>query len=184
MSMDERLIERFVSRDEKVLDTIEIQYGAYCRSVAKNILNNATEAQDCVTDAYMHAWNHIPPDKPQSLLAYLCRIARNLAIDLYRKKRAEKRSLHMETVLCELEECIPASNEDIADTIALRDALNGFLATLPVLVRKVFVRRYFYASTISEIAREYGLTDSAVKTSLHRTRQGLKTYLNQKGIQV
>ena len=184
MNIDERFVERFFGRDEKVLEDLETQYGAYCRSVARNILNNATEAQDCVTDAYMHAWNHIPPEKPQSLLAYLCRIARNLAIDLYRRKRAGKRSLHMETVLSELEECIPANNEDIAETIALRDALNGYLSTLPTLVRKVFVRRYFYASTISEIAKEYGLTDSAVKTSLHRTRQGLKNYLQQKGIQV
>ncbi len=184
MSIDERLIDQFLKRDEKVLEEIEGHYGSYCRSVARNILNNATEAQDCVTDAYMHAWNHIPPDSPKSLLAYLCRIARNLAIDLYRKKRAGKRSLHMETLLSELEECIGAKNEDITETLALRDALNAYLSTLPTLARKVFVRRYFYASTISEIAKEFGLTDSAVKTSLHRSRYALKTYLQEKGIQV
>ena len=184
MNMDEQLVEQFFARDERVLARVETCYGAYCRSIAQNILNNATDAQDCATDAYMHAWNHIPPERPKNLLAYLARIARNLAIDLYRHKRAEKRSLHMETLLEEIEECIPANDADIVDTLALRDALNSFLATLPRLSRCVFVRRYFYASTVSEIAREYNLTDSAVKTSLHRTRLDLKNYLLQKGIQI
>lgn len=184
MSIDEELVEQFLSRDESVIDRVDRHYGAYCRGVARNILNNQSEAEDCATDAYMHAWTHIPPQKPNNLLAYLARTARNLAIDLYRRKRAEKRSLHMETVLSEIEECIPATGADITEEIALRDALNAFLATLPRLSRIVFVRRYFYASTISEISREYGLTDSAVKTSLHRTRTDLKNYLIRKGIQV
>lgn len=184
MNIEEQLVEQFFARDERVLARVEDCYGAYCRSIAQNILQNATEAQDCATDTYMHAWNHIPPERPKNLLAYLARIARNLAIDLYRHKKAEKRSLHMETLLEEIEECIPSGDADIADSLALRDALNTFLAATPRLARCVFVRRYFYASTISEIAHEYDLTDSAVKTSLHRTRRDLKNYLIEKGIQV
>ena len=184
MSNDERFVAQFFARDERVLSALDTQYGAYCRSIAQNILGNATDAGDCTTDAYMHAWNHIPPEKPKNLLAYLARIVRNLSIDLYRRKRAEKRSYHMETLLSEMEECISLTGHDITEEMVLRDALNAFLGTLPQMTRKVFVRRYFYASTVLEIAREYDMTESAVKTSLHRTRCDLRNYLLQKGIQV
>lgn len=183
-STDERLVAGFLSRDESILEEVDKKYGAYCRTIAIHILNNHTEAQDCTTDAFMHAWSHIPPDMPRSLFAYLARLVRNLAIDLYRKKRAEKRSLHMETLLSEIEDCIPTPGGDITEEIALHDALNSFLSTLAPLQRRIFVRRYFYASTISEISKEYGITDSATKTSLHRTRTALKAYLIKKGIQI
>ena len=184
MSIEERLLAQFFARDESVLVIVEEKYGAYCRQIAQNILNNATDARDCATDTSMHAWNHIPPERPQNLLAYLARITRNLAIDIYRRRKAEKRSLHMETLLSEIEECIPASGGDVTEQIVLRDTLNAFLSTLTRLTREVFVRRYFYASTIREIAREYNLSESAVKTSRHRTRCDLRNYLLQKGIQV
>ncbi len=185
MISDEKLILLFEKRDESVLLRVSEAYGQYCRQVARNILPNVSDADDCASDAYMHAWYHIPPDKPKSLLAYLARITRNLALDIYRREHSKKRMSHTEVLLSEVEEMLPdTASSDPTDRIALTDALNAFLATLPTLARKVFVRRYFYADTVRAIAREYGVSEASVKVSLHRTRNSLKTYLKEKGIQV
>ena len=181
---DESIVKLFEERNEGAIEQVASLYGNYCRSVARAILSNQGEAEDCVTDAYMQAWNRIPPEKPRSLLAYLARITRNLAIDLYRKKRAKMRSAHMELLYDELCECIPDGAWEMSDRLALTEALNLFLSHEPTLARKLFVRRYFYASTIGEIAREYGVTDTSVKTSLCRSRQRLATILTEKGLQI
>ena len=181
---DESILKMFEERDEGALERVSCLYGNYCRSVARGILHNQCEAEDCVTDAYMQAWNRIPPEKPRSLLAYLARLTRNLAIDLYRKKSAKMRSAHVEILYDELGECIPDGAWDINDRLALGEALNRFLSGESALARKLFVRRYFYASPIGEIAKEYGLREGNVKTSLCRSRERLKKYLTEKGIQV
>ena len=131
---EEKILEQFRERDERVLERVSAIYGHYCRSVARNILGVGTEADDCVTDAYMHAWGHIPPDKPKSLLAYLARITRNLAIDLYRRTRAKKRFSGIDVLLSEIEEMLPDTSVagDPTEGIALTDALNAFLEELPL----------------------------------------------------
>lgn len=181
---DESIVKMFEERDEGAIEKVSCLYGSYCRTVACAILNNKSEAEDCVTDAYMQAWNRIPPEKPRSLLAYLARITRNLAIDLYRKKSAKMRSAHMQILSDELCECIPDGAWDIGERLALGEALNCFLSGESELARKLFVRRYFYSSSIGEIARDYGLSEGNVKTSLCRSRARLKNFLTEKGIQV
>lgn len=181
---DESIVKLFEERDEKAIERVACLYGNYCRSVARGILHNPSEAEDCVSDAYMQAWNRIPPEKPRSLLAYLARITRNLALDLYRKKSAKMRSGQVEVLYDELCECIPDGASDPVDRLALSEALNLFLSSEPVLARKLFVRRYFYASSLGEIAKEYGVSEGNVKTSLCRSRQRLKNFLREKGIQV
>lgn len=184
MLNDEGIVKMFEERDEGAIEGARSLYGGYCRTVARAILNDASEAEDCLTDACMQAWNRIPPEKPRSLLAYLAKITRNLAIDLYRKKNAKMRGANMEGILGELVECIPDGEGDPTDRLALREALNLFLTKESSLSRKLFVRRYFYASTVAEIAKDYGLGEASVKTALHRLRERLRNFLTEKGIQV
>ena len=184
MLNDESIVKMFEERDEGAIEKVACLYGNYCRAVARAILNNQSEAEDCLTDAYMQAWNRIPPEKPRSLLAYLAKLTRNFAIDLYRKKNAKMRSVHMESILGELAECIPDGEADPTDRLALSEALNIFLKGESELSRKVFVRRYFYASSVAEIAADYGLSVSNVKTALFRSRERLRKFLTEKGIQV
>ena len=182
---DHQILMYFFNRDEAALTHTEAKYGKLCHSVAMNILGNREDSEECVNDTYLQAWNAIPPERPTLLGAYLCRITRNLAINRYRADRREKRGGgQTEAVLDELLECVADSATPLADQVALREALNGFLRALPEPARTVFIQRYWYVRPVADIAAELGMSESRLKMILHRTRNRLRDHLDKEGFQV
>ena len=181
---DEKIIELFFARNEEAVSACEEKYGTYCRNIAKNILQSEEDAEECFSSACFAVWNSIPPVRPNHLSAYIAKIARNIAINRYNRDRAKKRFAGVEAVLDEIGEFIPDadSSAPISDVIALKSAINGFVSSLPTKTRVIFVRRYWYLSSIKEIALDYGYTENNVKVMLLRTRKAFKEYLEREGI--
>jgi len=181
---DAEIIQLYFERDEKAITMTEKAYGKYCFSIVDNILHNEQDSEECISDTWLRAWQSIPPQKPTRLKLFLAKIARNLAFDRYRMRHAEKRSGdEMALVLDELEECI-ASNEDIEQDFErknLKEVINAFLRTLPTRERQIFLRRYFYAEPVKEIADTFGLNQNHVSVILKRTRKKLAEHLKEEG---
>ena len=182
---DKQIVALYWERSENAIAETEKKYGRYCRYIAYNILYSDQDAEECVNDTYQKAWETMPPKQPELLSAYLGKITRSLAINRFRYDHAVKRSPGMEVILDEVAEFISDSNGvDALDEIHLRDVINSFVASLTREVRIVFVRRYWYMSSIKEIAADYGMTESKIKVMLMRTRQKFKEHLEREGISV
>lgn len=181
---DEKIIELFFERDEKAIDELQTKYGKLCFSVAMNILGVREDAEECVNDAYLGAWNSIPPNRPNALSAFLVKITRNLSLKKLRFKTAEKRR-GGECALSfdELSECIP-DGCDVSESIEESEAskcVSDFLRGISETDRRIFICRYFYCDTIEEIAKRFGFGESRVKMRLSRTREKLRKYLTERG---
>lgn len=175
---DTRILDLYWQRSESAIGETDKKYGRYCRYIAHSILRDEGEAEETVDDTYVKVWNSIPPKRPDPLKPYLGTVCRRLSLNRYDARKAQKRDGGAGVALDELEECIPDGSADaVCDGIALRDALNRFIGSLPEKAQKVFVRRYWYASSISEIAREYGMRQGSVTVLLLRTRRKLKEFL-------
>ena len=182
---DKQIIDLYWARAETAISETAKKYGRYCHSIAFNILHNHEDSQECVNDVYLKAWKAMPPQRPNRLSVFLGKITRNLSLNRYKKQTAEKRGCgQVPLVLDELQECIPAadSTEQAIDDLALAEALNQFLASLPPETRKIFMRRYWYISSIQEIAEDFHMGESKVKMLLLRTRNKLKLFLEKEGI--
>lgn len=182
---DQQIIRLYFDRSEDAIAQTAAKYGAFCHTIAYQILRNVQDSEECVNDTYLKAWGTIPPQCPRKLAAFLGKITRNLSIDRYRRRTAEKRGgSELALALEELETCVPFRENgwDLVDRMALTEALNGFLAALPGRQRRIFMRRYWYVSSVKEIAEAYGLTESAVKMSLLRSRSQLKATLEKEGV--
>lgn len=184
--MDDRMIvDLYWERSETAISETEKKYGKYCHTIAYRILHSKEDAEECVNDTYSAAWEAMPPHKPNRLSTFLGKLTRNIALNRYLHDHAEKRFAPTELILHEVEEILPdPASEDTADEITLKDAINGFLASLPQQTRIIFVRRYWYLSRVKEIARDLGLTESNVKVILLRTRNQFKAYLKKEGIEL
>ena len=179
---DERIVELYWERSEKAIEETEKAYGRYFYSVAYGILCDGEDSKEIVNDTYLKAWNTIPPERPYHLKAFLGRITRQLSINRLEQSRAQKRGGRQYFLaLDELDECIYDSNgeSDMTELIALQTVLNQFLRSLPLEARRVFIRRYWHMNSISEIARDFSMSESKVKSLLMRTREKLKKYLLQ-----
>ena len=183
---DKKIVDLYWERSEAAILETQTKYGRYCHHIAYNILFSEEDAAECVNDTYIKAWRAMPPHRPERLSAFLGKITRNTALDYCIHNNAKKRSGYTTLILDEMEECIPdpKSKTDLSDELALKDAINGFLQSLPQQTRIIFLRRYWYLSPIREIARDYDLTESNVKVTLHRTRNKFKHYLEKEGIVV
>lgn len=182
---DRKIVELYWERSEDAISETQKKYGKYCHSIAYGILCSNEDAEECVNDAYSRLWKSIPPRRPKHLSAFIAKITRNLALDRYDRSNAQKRGGNTEEVYLEFEECVPDTKaENLADKLALKTAVNGFLSSLGSQERKLFMRRYWYFGSIKDIADEFGLSESAVKTSLFRTRMRFKAYLENEGIEV
>jgi len=181
---DEKIVELYFERSEAAITETQTKYGKYCFTVANNILYSKEDAEECVNDTYVRAWNSIPPQRPSKLSAFLAKITRNLALDRYDRIKAHKRSDCAEIALEELGECIPYFDEysQVSSELALKEAINGFLSSLKKEPRIIFMRRYWYLCSVKEIASSLGLSESNVKVSLMRTRIKFKMYLEKQGI--
>ena len=183
---DHEIIELFYARSEQAVAQLQSKYGRQCLQVAGNILNNRLDAEECVNDAYLAAWNTIPPQKPEPLLTYVCRIVRNLSIKKYHANSAHKRNSHYDMALDELEECIQAKKtaDDQIAAEELAEAINQFLGTLSRENRVMFVRRYWFSDSVADIAGMFMMSSRNVSLRLLRVRKGLKKHLEREGMWV
>ena len=182
---DSKIVELYLKRDENAIKETKIKYEKYCSYIANNILNSTLDTEECVNDTYLAAWNSIPPSKPNSLRAFVGKIVRNIAINRYNANRAKKRNDGFELVLDELDEVLGDAESDgrnFTDELTIKYALNAFVGSLKQETREIFVRRYWYLSSIKEIALDYGISESKVKVTLLRTRELLRDYLRKEGI--
>lgn len=182
---DAQIVALFFKRSEQAIQHAQRQYGGYCRSLIRRILGSQEDTEECMNDLWLKAWGSIPPNEPRDLKLYLARIGRNLACSRLREQAAQKRSAQTVALLEELEECLPGSHsaEEEVYGLELRQAINTFLRGLPRRECDMFIRRYFYAETIGDIAGRCGLRENSVCVTLHRTRNKLRDYLKQEGYQ-
>ena len=181
---DETIVNLYFDRSEEAIAACQVKYGKSCHTIAYNILRSDEDAEECVNDTWLRAWNSIPPERPTRLGAWLSTVTRRLALTRYEKKTAARRNGGMEASLEELAECVTAGSLTIADEVALSEAINGFLASLPTRTRMIFMRKYWYMDSVADIARAMGMGESAVKVSLHRTREKFRKHLDKEGITV
>ncbi len=181
---DQKIIEMLFCRDQDALTVIEQKYGDYCRAVAMNILNDSRDAEECMNDALLAVWNHIPPDRPEEFGGYLARIIRNAALDRLRKSGADRRDCNVTALISELEECLPGepSAEDRYLGFELSDALKRFLNTVSKKEKDVFVARYFSGFDTNRIAEAFHTSGDYVRTMLKRTRKKLKKFLQKENL--
>ena len=184
---DFEIVELYWDRDENAITQSDLKYGRYCKSIAYNILFSHEDSEECVNDTWVRAWESMPPNRPERLGAYLGKITRNLALNMYDKMKALKRGNNQTDVcLDELSEVLGHASDvqQHLDVTTLTESINRFLRTLDSETRKIFVRRYWYMSSVNEIAWQYKITPSKVKMSLLRTRDKLRTYLIKEGFEV
>lgn len=184
---DEKIVELFWERSEKAIEETKKLYEKYFHYIAYGILRNDEDSKEIVNDTYLKAWNIIPPQRPKPLKTFLGRITRQLAINRLESNLAKKRYVGQYLlVLDELSECIKDSNQDtdVVESVALRDTLNEFLRSLPLDKRQIFIKRYWYMNSISEIAEDFSISESKVKSLLMRTRKKLKKHLIREGFDI
>ena len=184
---DSKIVDLFLSRNEKAITEAAKKYGRIIRKIATSITEDSFLAEECENDTYLTAWNLIPPNEPRSYLsAFLTKIARNISLDKCRARRSAKRMADTVSLDDELAMCLPdmtdTSNE--VDSRLLGDAISKFLKDEPKEKRMIFIRRYWYQDSISEISLRMSISESKVKVSLHRTREKLKKYLKKEGYTV
>ena len=184
--MDDReIVTLFYARSEQAITELSSKYGDLCFRIARNILNNSQDAEECVSDAYLGVWNSVPPQNPDPLRAYLCRIVRNLALKKLRTNSALKRGSQFEVSLSELENCIPSNSlDEQLSANELTAQINAFLSTLRHEDRVLFVRRYWLAEPLSAIAAAFGITEHNASVRLSRIRAKLHKYLKSKEIPI
>ena len=180
---DSSIIELFFERSERAITELSDKYGQICFRVADNILNSRLDSEECVNDAYLGVWNTVPPQRPDPLLSYVCRIVRNLALKKYHENTAKKRNSHYDVALDELIDCIPVSSsvEDEAAAKEVAEMINSFLETLDRQDRIMFVRRYWHADPVEDIASLFRKSSHYVSVRLSRIRKALRKYLEKKG---
>lgn len=176
------IITAFNERDEKAISDLRDRYGRVCEGIAAGILPDERDREECVNDALLSLWNAIPPAKPDSLRAYLFTAVRRAALMIHRRASADKREGERSTVTLMDELTEGYGVPDAVDTVILRDALNRFLASLPTSRQVIFLRRYYYGMSLSEIADCSGVSLSSVKLTLSRTRTALKIFLQKEGL--
>ncbi len=186
---DSIIIQLYWAREERALAETESKYGGYCRAIACNILNNREDAEECVNDTYLRAWNAMPPQRPSILGAFLGKITRNLSLDRIKIIRAEKRGGgQIDLALDELGDCIPdgdgESLEQRIEAEELARCLDRFLRDLPERECCVFLRRYWYVDSVQEIAHRYHMAEGSVKSTLFRVRKKLRVHLEKEGVAV
>lgn len=182
---DAKIIELFFQRNEQAVKETDTAYGRKLYVLSNNILNNREDAEESVSDTYMETWKSIPPKRPKYFYAFLASICRNMSFNRLDWRMAAKRNAEVVALTQEMELCIPDSRQEVEmDRRELRRVLESFLDSLTKENRLIFLRRYLYVDTVAEIAARYGISESKVKTQLHRTRAKLRTYLAKEGIYV
>ena len=181
---DLRIIDLYFARDEQAIAETDRHYGGLCMRISLGILDDRRDAEECVNDTYLKAWNAIPPTRPAVLKIFFAKITRHLSFDKYKAQKALKRGGgNIQLVLDELAECI-ADESDVegqVDTKELGKVINQFVASLPEREQNLFVRRYFFSEPIKAIADRYDLRENSVHVTLSRIRKRLRSHLSKEG---
>ncbi|MCM1235624.1 MAG: sigma-70 family RNA polymerase sigma factor [Ruminococcus flavefaciens] len=181
---DHLIIQEFYERSERAIQDLSDKYGTLCHTIAKRILGNKQDAEECVNDALLAAWNTIPPEQPDPLSTYICRITRNISLNKYHANTAQKRNHYYDLVLDELEQTL-VGNASVEDEILAKElehAINGFLSKCKQNDRIIFIKRYWFFESITKIADSLGKSRNYVTVHLHRSRKKLKQYLTTRGL--
>ena len=181
---DEKIIELFFNRSEQAIEEVDKKYGKTCHNISYNILHNKLDAEECVNDAYLGAWNAIPPAKPNPLLTYLCKIVRNLSLKRYEFNTAIKRNSTYDVAMEELDACLASSStvEDEIETKELARIIESFLDTLSKENRVIFLQRYWFSDSYSDIAQKVGISEKSVSVRLARIRKKMREYLMEREV--
>ena len=187
---DSKIIELFFARSEQAISELSAKYGKLIFSISNNILKNKEDARECENDTYLSVWDVIPPQKPNPLCAFVCRIARNLSLKKYRYNNARKRNSSFDVAMEELDGCIPDGQESRMQVPSAEEewqakelgrAINEFIGTLEKEERILFLRRYWFCDSIGSIAAWVHLSENNVSVKLYRIREKLKEYLGEEG---
>lgn len=183
---DNSIIDLYWNRSETAIQETQLKYGQLCKTIALNILHNNEDSDECVNDTYLAVWNAIPPSRPNHLSSFLGKITRNIALNKYDYYTADKRNSTLTLILSELEESIPStydvhSHYGAAETSRL---ISKFLRSYNQINRIMFIRRYWFSDSISDIAEQFGMSESKVKSTLFRIRKKLKRYLEKEGVTI
>ena len=181
---DENIVKLYLERDEEAIRETSAKYGKRLRSLSFDIVKDEMSAEECESETYLQAWNSIPPNEPYSyLFAYLARIIRHVSLNLCRQRNVLKRKAHIEELSLELEQCIPShdNTESVIEGKELAEAISVFLKMQEEEKRNIFIRRYWYLDTVSDISKRYFITQSKVKTTLFRMRNDLRVFLEKEG---
>ena len=184
---DKEIIALYWARDQRAIPETSRRYGSYCAAIARNILASCEDAEECVNDTWLGAWNAMPPHRPSVLSTFLGRLTRNLAINRWRFLNTEKRGGgETALVLEELTDCV-SDSDDVEGAIEQRElvsAINDFLRKLPEQKRNIFLCRYWYSESVVDISARFGMKENAVSKTLGRTRTALRRYLTERGFEL
>ena len=184
---DGKIIDLYWARSQQAIAESETKYGPYCAAIARRILDREEDAEECVNDTWLRAWNAMPPQRPGVLSAFFGKLTRNLSLDRWRRLKAAKRGgSQVEITLHELEDCLPDrrrpdENLEAGETAAL---ISAFLRRQSETDRALFVRRYFHLEPLNELADRFGMSVGQIKSKLHRMRGRLKLELEREGVAV
>ena len=180
---DETILALYEKRDEQAIAATRTVYGPLCHKIALGILSRQQDAEECVSDALLRAWNAIPPLRPRHLGAWLGKVVRNLAINRWNREHTQRRNLHLELSLQELEDCIPdaRSPEKVLEGKELSRFLNQWLASIPKEDRILFVRRYWLGVPLKELEQSFGISHGKMAKRMYNLRQRLRQALEQEG---
>ena len=184
---DAQIVTLFLARDEGGIQATSDKYGGRLRQLGFRLLPDRLTVEECENDTYLLAWESIPPHQPRDyLFPFLARLMRHRVLDVCRSLRRRNEIARLTALTRELEDCLPGPDhtQALVDALALGESLNAFLKALPEEARNLFLRRYWFFDPVAAIARRYGLTQSKVKTTLFRTRQGLRDHLTKEGFTV
>lgn len=183
---DEQIVDLFFERSETAIIELSSKYNAICIKTAFNIIGNYEDSEECVNDAYLGIWESIPPHRPNPLLAYLLRIVKNISINRYQYIHAEKRRGNYQECIDEFEWALSTheTSEDAYITSEISKYIDDFIDSMNKRNRLIFVRRYWYMDSYSDIAKMTGMREGAIRTQLLRQRQQLKKYLMKRGVEI
>lgn len=184
---DKDIVQLFWDRNKQAITETSSKYGHYCFSIAKNILDNREDAEECVNDTYLNTWNSIPPHKPKMLSTFLGKIVRNISFNKYKSVHSMKRGgYEISLILDELAEIV-SDEESVEDNVIRNElikTIDDFISTLSVEKRYIFIRRYWYSDKVTAIANQCGRTENSVHVELNRIRKKLRDYLTKRGYDI
>ncbi len=181
---DKDIIELYFSRNEAAIEETKQKYGGLCYRIAYNILSIHEDSEECVSDTYMNVWGTIPPSRPENFRAFICRITRNISINRYRRLHSQKRYNGMDTMLSELNDCVPSADntEKEVEAKQLSEYISNWLDSLDDENCALFVRRYWFGESVKELAGRRGVSAERTAQRMLRLRKSLKKYLEQRGV--
>jgi len=184
---DVAILDMFFAREENAIEQTRQKYGKRLLSTANNILHNSEDAEECVSDTLLKAWQKIPPVRPERFGAFLMKVIRNISLNKWQTNTAVKRGRgEAQLLLDELEGCVPAASDPSREYEALlvTQSINAFLGRADKISRVAFVQRYFHGESIADISARFGVSESKVKSILFRLRKKLRVYLEKEEVAI